>query len=143
MKHIQQIETILYVSDQQASAAFYSKLFRQKPDLDVQGMTAFKLSENCTLGLMPNKGIAKILSNKTLHPDLGNGIPRCELYFYVENIQLEFDNAIKIGAKLISPISRRDWGDKACYFADLDGHIIAFAEKLTNKKIEFYHEQYH
>ncbi len=133
MKHIQQIETILYVNNQQASAEFYTKLFRQSPDLDVPGMTEFKLAENCKLGLMPNKGIAKILADKTPHPDLGNGIPRCELYFYVENIELEFDNAINIGAKLISAIKARDWGDKVCYFSDMDGHIIAFAEKLNDK----------
>ncbi len=79
---------------------------------------------------MPNKGIAKILSDKTPHPDMGSGIPRCELYFHVENIQLEYDNALQIGAKLISPILDRDWGDKVCYFADIDGHIIAFAERI-------------
>ncbi|MCZ2297866.1 MAG: hypothetical protein LC134_00145 [Chitinophagales bacterium] len=133
MKHIQFIETILYVNDQQESTNFYLKLFRQNPDLNVPGITEFKLAENCKLGLMPNKGIAKILSNKTPHPDIGNGIPRCELYFYVENIELEFENAINIGAKLISEIKDQDWGDKVCYFADLDGHIIAFAQKLINK----------
>lgn len=130
MKHIQFIETILYVHNQAASSAFYTKIFRQNPELNVPGMTEFRLAENCKLGLMPNNGIAKILSGKTPHPDLGNGIPRCELYFYVENIEFELDNAIKSGAKLISPIEDRDWGDKACYFADLDGHIIAFAERL-------------
>ncbi|HRD58700.1 MAG TPA: hypothetical protein PK504_11655 [Ferruginibacter sp.] len=133
MKHIQLIETILYVNDQQKSAVFYTKLFRQNPDLNVTGMTEFKLAENCKLGLMPNKGIAKILLDKTPHPDQGNGIPRCELYLYVENIELEFENAMKIGAKLISEIKNQDWGDKVCYFADIDGHIIAFAEKLNDK----------
>ncbi len=98
-------------------------------------MTEFNLSENCKLGLMPNKGIEKILSGKTPHPDEANGIPRCELYFYVENIQLEFDNATKIGAKLISPIEARDWGDRVCYFADIDGHIIAYAEKINKKSL--------
>jgi len=134
MKQIQQIETILYVNDQQVSSDFYTKLFRQNPDFNVPGMTEFTLTENCKLGLMPNKGIAKILSDKTPHPDEGNGIPRCELYLYIENIQLEFDNAIKCGAKLISPIADRDWGDRVCYFADIDGHIIAFAEKMQKTK---------
>lgn len=131
MKHIQLIETILYVNDQQLSTEFYTKLFRQNPDLNVPGMTEFKLAPNCKLGLMPNNGIAKILSGKTPHPNQGNGIPRCELYFYVDDIQLEYDNAIKIGAKLISKIEDRDWGDKVCYFADINGHIIAFAEKQS------------
>jgi len=127
------IETILYVNDQQVSVDFYTKLFRQNPDLNVPGMTEFKLAENCKLELMPNKGIAKILSDKMPHPDQGNGIPRCELYFYVENIEPEFENATKIGAKLIRSIEDRDLGDKVCYFADIDGHIIAFAEKLNDK----------
>jgi len=130
MKNIITTEFILYVIDQQKSTDFYTKLFRINPDLNVPGMTEFKLSANCKLGLMPNKGIAKILSDKTPHPDQGNGIPRCELYFYVDNIEFEFDNAMKIGAKLISPIEDRDWGDSACYFTDLDGHIIAFAQRI-------------
>lgn len=130
MKQIRHIETILYVRDQQASTTFYTALFRQAPDLHVPGMTEFKLSDHCKLGLMPNKGIAKILKDKTPHPDEGNGIPRCELYFQVENIELEHENALKCGATSISPIEDRDWGDRACYFADLDGHIIAFAEQI-------------
>lgn len=130
MKHIHFLETILYVSDQQESAAFYQKIFRKSPDLDVPGMTEFLLAPNFKLGLMPNNGIAKILADKMPDPNLGNGIPRCELYFHVENIQLEFDNAIEIGAKLISPIQDRDWGDRVCYFSDLDGHVIAFAERI-------------
>ena len=130
MKHIQFIETILYVNDQQASADFYTKLFRQAPDLNVPGMTEFKLAKNVKLGLMPNNGIAKILVDKTPHPAQANGIPRCELYFYVDNIESEFENAIKSGARLISPVMDRDWGDRVCYFSDPDGHIIAFAERL-------------
>ncbi|MXS71883.1 lactoylglutathione lyase [Flavobacteriaceae bacterium W22] len=129
MKHINFVQIILFVDDQQASMEFYTKLFRQNPDLNVPGMTEFKLAENCKLGLMPNKGIAKILSSKTPHPEQGTGIPRCELYLYVEDIKQEFNNATQIGAKLISSIEDRNWGDKVCYFADIDGHIIAFAEK--------------
>ena len=131
MHQIKFIETILYVENQENSCEFYQKIFRRKADLNVSGMTEFNLADNCKLGLMPNKGIVKILRDKTPHPESGNGIPRCELYFYVENIELEFENAIKSGAKLISEILNRDWGDRVCYFSDLDGHIIAFAEKLN------------
>ncbi|MFA5620446.1 MAG: VOC family protein [Weeksellaceae bacterium] len=130
MNHILHTEIILYVENQQKSTEFYSSLFRKNPELNVPGMTEFRLSENCKLGLMPNNGIAKILSDKTPHPQSGKGIPRCELYLLVEDLNLEFENAKQAGAKLISPTKNRDWGDKVCYFADPDGHIIAFAEKL-------------
>lgn len=96
-------------------------------------MTEFNLSANCKIGLMPNKGIAKILADKTPHPDSGNGIPRCELYLRVNDVQTEFDNAMRSGAKLISPVMDRNWGDRVCYFSDPDGHIIAFAEKITER----------
>jgi uncharacterized glyoxalase superfamily protein PhnB len=133
IKHIKLIETILYVKDQETSCKFYQNIFRKDPDLNVPGMTEFNLSDNCKIGLMPNKGIAKILAGKTPHPDTGIGIPRCELYLYVDDIQFEFDHAIKCGAQLISPILDRDWGDKVCYLSDSDGHIIAFAEKVKKE----------
>lgn len=130
MKHIKMIEIILYVNDQYVSTEFYRKIFRKEPDLNVPGMTEINFSETCKIGLMPGKNIAKILTSMTPHPDTGTGIPRCELYLYVENIQKEFDNALNSGAVLVSPIQDRDWGDKVCYFSDPDGHIIAFAEKI-------------
>ncbi|MDY0344564.1 MAG: VOC family protein [Lentimicrobium sp.] len=130
MKHIKATETILYVNNQKESSGFYQKIFRRSPDLDVPGMTEFNLSESFKIGLMPNEGIAKILGVSTPHPASGLGVPRCELYFYVEDIQLEYENALESGAKLISPVSDRNWGDRVCYFADPDGHILAFAEKI-------------
>lgn len=130
MNHIKFIETILYVSDQELSTEFYRKIFRKEADLNVPGMTEFILADNFKIGLMPNKGIAKILAGQTPHPDTGNGIPRCELYYYVDDVRLEYENAVSSGAKLISPVADRDWGDKVCYFSDPDGHVIAFAEKL-------------
>jgi uncharacterized glyoxalase superfamily protein PhnB len=132
--NITSVEIILYVRDQRRSADFYQKLLRKAPTLDVPGMTEFVLSENCTLGLMPNSGIVKILKETTPHPDLGNGIPRCELYLRVENIQQEFENAQRCGALEISPVEARDWGDTVCYFADPDGHVIAFAVKTDSEK---------
>ncbi len=131
MNHILHFETILYVADQELSCKFYQNLLRCKPTLHVKGMTEFQLFGNCTLGLMPNAGIAKILTEKVPHPDKGINIPRCELYLRVNDVQFEYDHAVKSGAKLISAIADRNWGDKVCYFADLDGHIIAFAEKLN------------
>lgn len=131
MNTLRSVEIILFVSDQMASRNFYQKMFGRSPDLDVPGMTEFSLGENCTLGLMPVSGIAKILGNETRHPAEGSGIPRCEIYLRVESVETEFNNALSIGAKLVSPVSERDWGDKVCYFADPDGHIIAFAQKVA------------
>lgn len=123
------IQFILYVRNQQESKDFYKILLDKEPSLDVPGMTEFLLAENCKLGLMPNDGIAKILGDKIPHPDSGTGIPRCELYLYFENFAEVFQRAIDAGAKEISPIQQRNWGDIAGYLSDADGHIIAIVQK--------------
>lgn len=127
---ISSVEFILYVSNQEKSKVFYEKLLAQNASLHVPGMTEFTLSENLKLGLMPSEGINKILQDKTPHPELGSGIPRCELYLNVENLDEMYARLKASEALLISEIEARDWGDRVCYFADLDGHIIALAEKL-------------
>ena len=122
------IEFILYVENQQLSKVFYEKLLLQKPVLDVPGMTEFQLAKNIKLGLMPNMGIAKIIGHTMPHPKKGTGIPRCELYLKVDDAQQYINRGLQAGAKLVSALQPRDWGDTAGYIADLDGHIIAFAE---------------
>jgi hypothetical protein len=128
-------EFILYVSDQKKSSEFYAKLLSKSPVLDVPGMTEFELSPTCKLGLMPEDGISKIIEEKTQHPAKGNGIPRCELYIIVANILPYYTRAKQLNAIMVSDISDRDWGDKVCYFSDMDGHIIAFAQKNTHKQL--------
>jgi catechol 2,3-dioxygenase-like lactoylglutathione lyase family enzyme len=128
--NISKFEIILFVSDQQKSRTFYSTILGKPPDLDVPGMTEFDLADDLKLGLMPETGIAKILSGRTPHPSSGNGIPRCELYLHTDDIDASFGAALKAGAKEVSKIEDRDWGDTVGYLADPDGHIIAFASKI-------------
>lgn len=118
---------ILYVKDQQVARDFYSLVLDKQPVLDVPGMTEFLLEDNCKLGLMPETGIAKILGNHTPHPASGNGIPRCELYLYMNDVEETYTRLKGMAITEISPLSDRDWGDRIAYFADMDGHIIAIA----------------
>lgn len=92
-------------------------------------MTEFQIGESCVLGLMPNEGIAHITAPQLPHPDLGTGIPRCEIYLLCSSIAPLMKSAETAGARLISEAQPRDWGETVVYFSDPDGHIIAFAEK--------------
>ena len=117
---------IIYVLDQQKSTAFYQQILQQQPLLNAPGMTEFTINEFTKLGIMPETGIAKILKDETPHPASGNGIPRSEIYLYVDQPLQYYLRAIESGAKPISSLQIRDWGDEVAYCADLDGHIIAF-----------------
>ncbi len=127
--NIEMFEVILYVKNQQISREFYTKVLGMEPTLNVPGMTEFTIAENLKLGLMPEDSIAGILTPKAPHPATGSGIPRCELYVYTDDIEKKYKKAVEAGAKEIRPIELRNWGDRAGYLADPDGHIIAFAEK--------------
>ena len=82
-----------------------------------------------TLGLMPEKSIAKILGDKTPDPASTNGAPRAELYLTVDDVDLYYRRAVAAGAKPVSGPEARGWGDIAAYAADPDSHIIAFARR--------------
>lgn len=119
---------IFYVSNQKKSSDFYSQAFGMKPRLDVPGMTEFELAENVVLGLMPSAGIKKLLGDNILDPESGAGIPRAELYLRVSDPESAFKRALDAGGKLLSPVENRNWGARAGYFADPDGHVVAFSD---------------
>lgn len=124
---------ILYVKDQKASRKFYSEVLEKEPVLDVPGMTEFQLNDFSVLGLMPGDGISKILGESVPHPNAGSGIPRCELYLFVDNPGEYIERLVNSGGKLISRTMLRDWGDETAYGVDPDGHVIAFAKKTVIK----------
>lgn len=96
------------------------------PRLDVPGMTEFELSPGCVLGLMPEKGIKRLLPAMP-DPEAGNGIPRAEVYLTVSDPELYHARALAAGARELSPMEPRGWGDKAAYSLDPDGHVLVFA----------------
>lgn len=123
-----EVEFILYVSDQKKSRLFYEKILSIKPTLNVPGMTEFTLSPACKLGLMPENGIAKIITPALKHPSKANRAPRCELYFKVKNIQSMYKKVQKWKLHIVSEPKQRDWGDVVFYISDPDGHVVAIAQ---------------
>ncbi len=122
-------EFILYVKDQARSRDFYSALLDRRPVLDVPGMTEFDL-DGCKLGLMPEDGIARIITPALPHPSSASGIPRCELYLLLKDLQSAAERAAAAGALVVQPTQPRDWGHYVAYFADPDGHVIALAQPI-------------
>jgi len=122
---------ILFVESQSRSREFYQKLLQVEPSMDVDGMTMFTIDETFTFGLMPEANISKILGKEVPNPSEGNGIPRCELYLFVQDPDAYMQRLIRAGGTRISELQERPWGDKVAYGADSDGHIVALA---MNKK---------
>ena len=122
-----QAHFVLYVADQAIARDFYASVLDAKPVLDVPGMTEFQINSETKLGLMPEAGIAKIISPQMPHPEKGSGIPRCELYLFPDDPEKCIQRALDAGAKLIDAFMPRNWGHTVAYLADFDGHILAIA----------------
>lgn len=120
---------IIYVANQERSKSFYQKLLGADPKLDVPGMTEFELGSNATLGLMPEDGIVRVLEGKIPHPKNANGVPRSEIYLFVDSPDTYYDKLVEAGGEGISKTALRSWGDYVSYGFDPDGHIVAFAKK--------------
>lgn len=131
MSLVKKSHFILYVIDQRISTEFYREVFQIAPTLDVPGMTEFSLGTETVLGLMPAKGIKRLLGDVLPDPEKGSGIPRAEIYLLVEDPQEFHIRSLRAGAKELSPLKMRDWGDYVAYSMDLDGHVIAFAKNAT------------
>lgn len=123
------INLIFYVRNQTKSREFYAITLGKAPRLDVPGMTEFELSEGCILGLMPEKGIKKLLPDLP-DPETAWGVPRAEVYLTVPEPEIYHVRALAAGARELSPLQPRDWGHKAAYCLDPDGHVLAFAVPL-------------
>ena len=119
---------ILYVQDQRASTEFYAAVLERAPDLNVPGMTEFRLGRHAVLGLMPVSGIKRLLGDSLPDPTAGTGGGRAEIYLRVADASKHHVLALANGARELSPLQARDWGDLAAYSLDMDGHVLAFAE---------------
>jgi catechol 2,3-dioxygenase-like lactoylglutathione lyase family enzyme len=118
------------VADQARSRDFYRAVLAREPSLDVPGMTEFTIGD-ATLGLMPSRGIKRLLGSAIEDPELAHTIPRCELYLVVDDPSRCAAAALAAGARLLSPLAARDWGHEVVYLADPDEHVIAFAKALS------------
>jgi predicted enzyme related to lactoylglutathione lyase len=121
MKVVHANEFILYVHDQGRAASFYETVLGTSPTLDVPGMTEFDLG-GVTLGLMPMQDIRELLPG--VAPGRGQ---RCELYLRRADADALLARAVAAGGRLLSPVSRRPWGEDVGYALDVDGHVLAVA----------------
>lgn len=126
-------EFILYCADQEKSRLFYEMILGRPPLFHVPGMTQFELAPGARLGLMPEKSIKTLLGEEVCNPSRGAGIPRCEVYLLLEDPGAVLKRALSVGGRLLSPLKERDWGDRAAYVMDPDGHVLALAQREENQ----------
>jgi uncharacterized glyoxalase superfamily protein PhnB len=80
---------------------------------------------------MPESGITALLGPELPDPGRASGTPRSEVYLVVDDAAAHHARALAAGARELSPLLPRDWGDDVAYCLDPDAHVVAFADRRS------------
>ena len=117
---------ILAVADLPRALAFYRSSFGWPIDADTPVYVEFRLPAGMRLGLYRRDGFGRNVG-ATPHRVPTGELAATELYLYPADLEATGDRLVAAGARPLSPIAPRDWGDEVAYFADPDGNVLALA----------------
>jgi predicted enzyme related to lactoylglutathione lyase len=117
---------ILAVPDLERATRFYREAFLWPQTVDSNVYVEFELVDNQRFGLYKREAFAHNTGQAPVETPEGY-LTGTEIYFYTDDIQESISKLEKVGARRLSALQMRDWGDEAAYFADLDGNVIVLA----------------
>ena len=124
------ILTILAVSNLPRAVKFYSQAFDWTKIVEVPVYVEFELPGEMRLGLYDRKSFG-LNTGQVPFTVPAEALTSTELYFYSDDLEGDIEKILQAGARQLSELKLRDWGDEAAYFADPDGNVIVLARKRT------------
>lgn len=118
----------LGVSDLERSIAFYEGLGWERTSSSVEGEISWFRTADTYLGLFDREALAK---DANVPAGDGGSFAGLTLAICVERpewVEQTIEEAARIGAKVLKPAQKADWGGISGYFADPDGYAweVAF-----------------
>jgi catechol 2,3-dioxygenase-like lactoylglutathione lyase family enzyme len=117
---------ILAVRDLERSLEFYRKVFAWPQCADVPVYAEFELPGGLRLGLYEREGFGRNTGQVPFAAPEGD-LAATEIYFHTEDVHALIARLEAAGARPLSPLTPRGWGDEAAYFGDPDGNVIVAA----------------
>jgi uncharacterized glyoxalase superfamily protein PhnB len=117
---------ILAVHDLHHAVRFYQEAFGSTCTVDVPVYVEFSLSDGFRLGLYERKAFSM---NTGIMPGeiQRGGISATELYLYADELETLMERLEEGGARRLSPLQMRSWGEEVAYYTDPDGNVLAIA----------------
>jgi predicted enzyme related to lactoylglutathione lyase len=120
---------ILAVRDLPRAVSFYRQAFGWPSPVETPVYVEFSLPAGLRLGLYERHGFARNTGSLPAAPAPG-ALAATELYLYPSDLEPALARIEEAGARLLSPLTPRDWGDEAAYYADPDGNVVVLARPL-------------
>jgi catechol 2,3-dioxygenase-like lactoylglutathione lyase family enzyme len=122
---------VLAVEDVARAEEFYGSAFGWKRSLAwPETYTELDLPGDDWLGLYRRDGFAKEAGAHPVRVGPGKHTGT-ELYVHVDDMRAAIKRLEVAGARPLSQLAPREWGDEAAYFADPDGNVVAVARRLS------------
>jgi predicted enzyme related to lactoylglutathione lyase len=129
MPHVRHVLTILAIADLSRAVGFYAAAFGWEQAVAAPVYAEFVLPGGMRVGLYERRSFGINTGQVPIAAAAGELLP-AELYFFADG-RNELDAAcarlVAAGARVLSPATKRDWGDTVAYFADPDGNVLALA----------------
>jgi predicted enzyme related to lactoylglutathione lyase len=121
---------ILAVRDFDQAVRFYRAAFGWEQPVAAPAYAEFLLPGGMRLGIYAREGFGRN-TGQVPHAVPAGELAPTELYLYADDPAAALARAQAAGARLLSPLSSRDWGDEAGYLADPEGNVLVLARPLT------------
>ena len=122
------MQVIFAVGDVARSVEFYERAFGwPRNDRIAYGNYVELHSPGGTLGLFEGEAYAGMVGAEPA--ELGNGsVSPAYLYVRVDSLDETVARLTEAGARPLSPPADHSWGERAAWFADPDGNVVAVAQ---------------
>jgi uncharacterized glyoxalase superfamily protein PhnB len=130
MPETRHVLTILAVRDVEAATRFYRRAFGWSQTVGVRVYSELELPGGMRLGLYERNAFGRNTGQVPSGIEPGEIAPT-EIYLYTDAIEEVIASLSAAGARELSPLALRDWGDEAAYFADLDGNVLVLARRAA------------
>ena len=122
------MHVIVAVNDVSRSAAFYRDVFGWPDNERINYREYVELcAPDGTLGLCERETYARLTGATPMTPENGEVSP-AYLYVRVPDVHEAIAKLDAAGARPLSPLASRSWGEEAAWFADPDGNVVAVAQ---------------
>jgi len=123
--------TILAAEDLPRMQAFYREAFGWTQRVATPVYAEFGAEDGLRLGLYDREAFTRNTGAPAALAAGGGATSHVELYLHCDDLPAAQERITAAGARLLSPLAARSWGDEAAYYADPEGNVLVLARPLS------------
>lgn len=127
---VHHVLTILAVADLERAVRFYCDGFGWLPRVETPVYVELGLPDGRGLGLYKRDGFARNTGQVPMAVPEGQ-TGGTEIYLHCDDLHTVIKHVEAAGARKLSELAPRDWGDEAAYYADPDGNVVVLARPAS------------